>query len=180
MGSALATAVGASFTSAAADPSRVASQVVTGIGFIGAGVILKNGGSVKGLTTAATLWVSAGVGIAAGAGLLAPAVIATVLAMVLTLGLRLLKPVTSRGQRTLTVEYEQGHGTIGPLLRRLNALGGSVDRIDVTDDPDSSDRVRNVAIQVTSKQDEEFDEVVEFLRERPEVHQVEVTPGHVS
>ena len=78
------------------------------------------------------------------------------------------------------MEYEQGHGTIGPLLRRLNALGGSVDRIDVTDDPDSSDRVRNVAIQVTSKQDEEFDEVVEFLRERPEVHQVEVTPGHVS
>lgn len=52
-----------------ADPARVAAQVVSGISFLGAGVIFKNGGTVKGLSTAAGLWVTAGIGLAAGAGL---------------------------------------------------------------------------------------------------------------
>ena len=52
-----------------ADPARVAAQVVSGISFLGAGVIFKNGGTIKGLSTAAGLWVTAGIGLAAGAGL---------------------------------------------------------------------------------------------------------------
>lgn len=51
------------------DPSRVAAQVVSGIGFLGAGTIITKGGDVKGLTTAATLWVNAGIGMTIGAGL---------------------------------------------------------------------------------------------------------------
>lgn len=51
-----------------ADPTRVASQVVTGIGFLGGGAILRTGGTVKGLTTAATIWMNAAIGMAAGAG----------------------------------------------------------------------------------------------------------------
>ncbi len=51
------------------DPSRVAAQIVTGIGFLGAGAILREGFSVRGLTTAASLWVVAGVGMAVGLGL---------------------------------------------------------------------------------------------------------------
>ncbi len=51
------------------DPSRIAAQVVSGIGFLGAGTIITKGGDVKGLTTAATLWVNAGIGMAIGAGL---------------------------------------------------------------------------------------------------------------
>lgn len=56
------------------DPSRIASQVVTGIGFLGAGAILRNGGSVKGLTTAATIWVVAALGVFIGAGYVVPAI----------------------------------------------------------------------------------------------------------
>ncbi|BBE30417.1 methyltransferase [Tepiditoga spiralis] len=52
----------------AGDPGRIAAQVVSGIGFLGAGTILKNGNKVKGLTTAATLWVSASIGITFGSG----------------------------------------------------------------------------------------------------------------
>ena len=52
-----------------ADPARVAAQVVSGISFLGAGVIFKNGGTIKGLSTAAGLWVTAGIGLAVGAGL---------------------------------------------------------------------------------------------------------------
>ena len=53
----------------ATDPSRVAAQIVTGIGFLGAGAIIKYGPSVRGLTTAASLWAAAAIGMAAGAGL---------------------------------------------------------------------------------------------------------------
>jgi putative Mg2+ transporter-C (MgtC) family protein len=55
-------------TSAAIDPSRIAAQIVSGIGFLGAGAIIKDGASIRGLTTAASLWATAAVGLAAGAG----------------------------------------------------------------------------------------------------------------
>ncbi|MBO7728454.1 MAG: MgtC/SapB family protein [Oscillospiraceae bacterium] len=53
----------------AADPARLAAQVVSGVGFLGAGMIFKNGGSVTGLTTAAGIWAAAGIGLAVGAGM---------------------------------------------------------------------------------------------------------------
>ncbi len=58
------------------DPGRIAAQVVSGIGFLGAGAILKLGSNVKGLTTAASIWIVAGIGLAIGAGLYLPAFIA--------------------------------------------------------------------------------------------------------
>ena len=61
-----------------ADPTRIAAQIVTGIGFLGAGAIIRQGLSVRGLTTAATLWVAAAIGIAAGAGYYPGAVLGTV------------------------------------------------------------------------------------------------------
>ena len=64
------------------DPTRIAAQVVSGIGFIGAGTIIQARGGVKGLTTAASLWAVAGVGMAAGAGLYGVAVSGTVLMLV--------------------------------------------------------------------------------------------------
>ena len=54
----------------ALDPARIAAQIVTGIGFLGAGVIIKERGGIRGLTTAATLWFNAGVGMACGAGMI--------------------------------------------------------------------------------------------------------------
>src|SRR5206468_4649217 len=57
-----------------ADPTRIAAQIVTGIGFLGAGAIIRQGLSVRGLTTAATLWVVAAIGLAAGAGYYSAAV----------------------------------------------------------------------------------------------------------
>jgi putative Mg2+ transporter-C (MgtC) family protein len=68
-----------------ADPSRIAAQIVSGIGFLGAGAILKYGSSVRGLTTAASLWATAAVGMAAGAGAWIVAIVTTVL-IVLSLG----------------------------------------------------------------------------------------------
>ena len=64
-----------------ADPTRIAAQIVTGIGFLGAGAIIRQGLSVRGLTTAATLWVVAAIGMACGAGWYSAAAIATLVTL---------------------------------------------------------------------------------------------------
>ncbi|MFE0026474.1 MgtC/SapB family protein [Amycolatopsis sp. NPDC059021] len=71
-----------------ADPTRVAAQIVSGIGFLGAGVILRDGLSIRGLNTAATLWCSAAVGSLAGAGLYSVAAAGTVVVVAVNLALR--------------------------------------------------------------------------------------------
>ena len=68
LGSAVFTICSLTLGNGIGDPSRIAAQIVTGIGFLGAGTILRNRGSVHGLTTAATVWVNAALGIAAGGG----------------------------------------------------------------------------------------------------------------
>ena len=83
LGSALFTIVSAyAFSGEGADPTRIAAQIVSGIGFIGAGTILQYRGNIRGLTTAASLWSVAAVGMAAGAGLYVMAVIATALILI--------------------------------------------------------------------------------------------------
>ncbi|CCH30031.1 hypothetical protein BN6_27190 [Saccharothrix espanaensis DSM 44229] len=79
-----------------ADPTRVAAQVVSGIGFLGAGVILRDGLSVRGLNTAATLWCSAAVGSLAGAGLHLVAAVGTVAVIVVNIALRQLGRAVDR------------------------------------------------------------------------------------
>lgn len=74
-------AVAATGFSRVTDPARIAAQVVTGIGFLGAGVIIKEGLSIRGLTTAACLWVAAAIGMASGAGFFVIAVITTAIAL---------------------------------------------------------------------------------------------------
>jgi len=70
---------------AAVDPSRIAAQVVSGIGFLGAGAIIRFPQGIKGLTTAAGVWVASGIGLACGLGLYKPAVITTVFTLTILL-----------------------------------------------------------------------------------------------
>lgn len=70
------------FAAPGADPARIAAQIVTGIGFLGAGAILKDGGSIRGLTTAASLWAVAAVGMAAGAAAWGVAVATTTIVII--------------------------------------------------------------------------------------------------
>jgi putative Mg2+ transporter-C (MgtC) family protein len=95
-----------------ADPTRIAAQIVTGIGFLGAGAIIRQGLTVRGLTTAATLWVAAAIGIAAGAGYYSGAVIGTVVTLIALWPLRIaayqvferLRPE----ERSIVVDLRQG------------------------------------------------------------------------
>lgn len=72
------------------DPTRIAAQIVTGIGFLGAGAIIRHGASVRGLTTAATLWAVAAIGLACGAGYYGGAVATTIVVIVALGPVRLL------------------------------------------------------------------------------------------
>jgi putative Mg2+ transporter-C (MgtC) family protein len=90
--------------SGAADPTRVAAQIVSGIGFLGAGVILRDGLNVRGLNTAATLWCSAAVGALAGAGLYSVATAGTVVVLLVNIVLR------SAG-RMVDRQPQSGHDT---------------------------------------------------------------------
>ncbi len=118
-----------------ADPSRIAAQIVTGIGFLGAGAIIREGLSVRGLTTAATLWVVAAIGMACGAGYYWPAVAATVLTLLALWPLRIaayrlieqIKPEENR----ITVELREGAG-----LPQLLALVHNVRHIEVNEEVD--------------------------------------------
>ena len=80
------------------DPSRMAAQIVSGIGFLGAGTILRYGASVRGLTTAASLWAVAGVGIAVGAGFLSGAIMTGVLLIIVLFGLARLERAMRKEQ----------------------------------------------------------------------------------
>lgn len=78
------------------DPGRVAAQVVTGIGFLGAGAIIRERGSIRGLTTAACLWVAAAIGVACGAGMFAISLVVTAIALVSLLVLKQVEGVLNK------------------------------------------------------------------------------------
>lgn len=88
------------------DPGRIAAQIVSGIGFIGAGAIMVDRQSIHGLTTAAGIWVSAGIGMATAAGLYGLAVVTTVLALA---GLEIFGIVLFSGRRRKVPPGKDGH-----------------------------------------------------------------------
>ena len=106
------------------DPSRIAAQIVTGIGFLGAGVIFRQGFTVRGLTTAASLWVVAAIGMAAGAGYWAGAVLATAIGLISLRPLEWLKEhfLPERAATRMVVELEEGAST-GPVLETVERSG---------------------------------------------------------
>ncbi len=95
------------------DPSRIAAQVVSGIGFLGAGTILLRKEIVKGLTTAAAIWVVAAIGLACGAGLLLAAIFTTVLTIAV---LALLQPLRQRVRRSSEIHHLRIKVTAEPSL----------------------------------------------------------------
>jgi putative Mg2+ transporter-C (MgtC) family protein len=122
-----------------ADPTRIAAQIVTGIGFLGAGAIIRQGLSVRGLTTAATLWVVAAVGLAAGAGYYSAAVIATALVLLALHPLRIVAfRVLSRFRPEdgrLLVELPVGESP-GALIDEIERAGARIEAVDVSQEGD--------------------------------------------
>jgi putative Mg2+ transporter-C (MgtC) family protein len=122
-----------------ADPTRIAAQIVTGIGFLGAGAIIRQGFSVRGLTTAATLWVVAAVGLAAGAGYYSAAVITPALVLIALYPLRILAYQILRRFRVedgrLLVELPAGSPP-GGVIDEIERAGARINSVDVSQEGD--------------------------------------------
>ncbi len=108
-----------------ADPGRIAAQVVSGIGFLGAGTIMKEGSTVRGLTTAAGLWGVACVGLAVGAGMYIPAVVTSMLILfVLVYFVKFEEQITgSRLYKGVVVVVDDGPGQVGIIGSILGEMG---------------------------------------------------------
>jgi putative Mg2+ transporter-C (MgtC) family protein len=114
------------------DPSRVAAQIVSGIGFIGGGLIFVRGDAVRGLTTAAVVWVTAAVGMAAGAGLPLLALAATAGHFVVVFVFPSLAALMPRSRYIgfgLRVLYEDGRGILRGVLGEATRLGFAIVRV---------------------------------------------------
>jgi putative Mg2+ transporter-C (MgtC) family protein len=114
------------------DPSRVAAQIVTGIGFIGGGLIFVRGDAVRGLTTAAIVWVTAAIGMACGAGLAILAIVVTAAHFVVVFVYPSLVARLPRSRYAgfdLRVIYADGQGTLRDILAESSKLGFTIGRV---------------------------------------------------
>lgn len=130
------------------DPARIAAQVLTGIGFIGGGTVLRHGSSVYGLTTAATLWVAAAIGMACGAGSMGIALLATLLSVGVLVFIRIFET------NVLTTSTKN--------IKRL--------KLSISCKNENADEIHNFIIssfdymhEITRKQDEDENGLVEIL-----------------
>jgi putative Mg2+ transporter-C (MgtC) family protein len=152
------------------DHTRIAAQIIPGIGFIGAGSILHSRGSVSGLTTAATLFVVAGVGMATGGGLYLTAIFAT---MVILVALNVLGWMEERfSLKPLTITYE----VVGPgaedLVSAVNQVLEEEHRIMQTVQVGRSNSHFRVQFKIDATQ-KEHDALLSKLRQMPAAHRVE-------
>lgn len=108
LGTSVFVSLSASLSSQTLDPSRVLGQVVTGIGFIGAGVIMSKEGLVKGVTSAAIIWVLAGIGAAIGLDRTATALAVTFVTVGVLLGVELLESTFKKLRRGVHAKYRKG------------------------------------------------------------------------
>jgi putative Mg2+ transporter-C (MgtC) family protein len=152
---------------------RIAAQIVTGIGFLGAGAVLHSHGFVVGLTTAATIWVVAGIGMTVGAGFYGIAIFTTILSL---FTLTAMPFIESRVPSNRVYNYTV---TVSDLTRGLSALQSLLTELSVPatslnfrrDDPSSRIWFTVSAMRETN------DSIIARLSSLPEVREVEATPA---
>lgn len=159
----------------ALDPSRVAAQVVSGIGFLGAGSILLRGEIVRGLTTAASLWSVAAVGLAVGGGLYVAAIAATAIILFILAGI---KPVerwyfASRQRRELVIIAEHGRLTLHVLERELGAVSSRINTFIVQQSGDAAN-TDEILIAFSRMSESEFHPLLDKFRSIPGVLRLDV------
>lgn len=151
------------------DPSRIAAQVVSGIGFIGAGTIIFNHQIVRGLMTAASLWATAGIGLTAGAGMSWLALAATILTLVALEGLSLV--FRSLGSRRMVVVFSASDRTgVADTLDRIRTDGYMVVSYEVVPQVVGGDGITyRVTMVVKAKPGSDNNQLLALLRENTDI-----------
>lgn len=158
------------------DPSRVAAQVVSGIGFLGAGAILARGEIVRGLTTAASIWTVAAIGLAVGGGLYFAATVSTVVILAILAGVKPLEEAYRARNQSCRLRIEADHGILTPesLKELLGIRTGQIKRFLVkAQDIESPDDVMVILTKVSSSDISAFVGKLKRLAGVKSVHVVE-------
>jgi putative Mg2+ transporter-C (MgtC) family protein len=156
------------------DPTRIAAQIVTGIGFLGAGAILRYGTTVRGLTTAASLWVVAAIGMAVGAGAYLISLVTTAITILALLALR---PLRTRLVRGLKKEHEEFLVDAEPglemeqLVHDLGLQGIRIDHFRVEEE----DEMKQIVLFLTIPPEDRPEDVVARLSRLPGIRNVDWT-----
>ena len=149
------------------DPARVAAQVVSGISFLGAGVIFKNGSSIKGLTTAAVLWFTAGVGLGVGAGMIWVSIVGTMFVFLVQILLhRYAVGADAYSGNRLQFTVKNGHDFNAALTEQLKKWDAQI-----TDSKVNRRRDGTTEYELTIRRRTEisYDEMKAFMESRPEI-----------
>ena len=153
-----------------ADASRIASNVITGISFLGAGVIFVRGGSVKGLTTAAGIWATAAIGLALGAGMYTVGVLCTILVILLQFSLHKLLPGDMQSSKELMLVISKDYHTIMPQIRaRLEEMKVLVSGVEM-EKLDNGDT--RVSMEIRIHKDNISDQLLDLADEFPEIKSI--------
>lgn len=150
------------YTNGPSDPARLAAQIVSGIGFLGAGTILHKGISVSGLTTAASMWIVAGIGIASGVGMLVLATATTVLVRFILASYRLVNHIFKDKQNaTLQISVVRSEWEIGSFNSLFTSLSVVMQSFDIIYSDDN-----NIIIELAvSSRKTDMDVIMQCLRE---------------
>ena len=161
-----------------ADPSRMAQGIMTGIGFLGAGVIIKEGLTVRGLTTAASIWMTASIGIVIGMGLYFPAMLATIITVLTLSVFRWFESqIPAHMYAKFTVRFARGDNHMDE-----NALRALVSRHNIKAFESSyrlGDQGKSFEYEMTirTREKESFRKLAQNLVELEEVHEFDITPS---
>lgn len=148
------------------DPSRLAAQVISGIGFLGAGTIMRTGIGVSGLTTAASLWVSAAIGLAAGAGFYFGSILASLLVVISLFALNKLEKLFSRSKkvRELLITMDKSSPGLNEVLMHLNRSGLQINKLIIENEEGSGDQTANrcltIRIQLKLKKIRRYEDAI--------------------
>lgn len=152
---------------AGGDPGRIAAQIVTGVGFIGAGSILRDGNKISGLTTAAGVWLVAAIGMAVGYGEYIWAAVCAAAILLVQLGLRRTLSIVERMRHydTIYLTCDPSWAVVAKIQKQLEQQNIHLLKREIT----KQDNVFHVALVATFTGDE-FQNIAKELLEMPEVH----------
>ena len=140
------------------DPARIAAGVVTGVGFLGAGAIMQTKASVKGLTTAASLWVVAGIGLAVGSGLYFGAIFTTILTLVALFFFSRLEHTMIRRDwyKTIVVETKDGAMQLKAIRDILAEHGAGITDFEADKNDETGNMIIRLGLKLATARHDEF------------------------
>lgn len=155
------------------DPARLGAQVISGIGFLGAGTIIKQGVNVKGLTTAASLWAVACIGLTVGSGLYSAAAIAAVIVIITLFLLSKLESnmaEKAKNNPEVLIRLENKPGKLGEVASYIGKSGANITNVDIQDDEEAFLLVR---FTLRLPKGENKDDLISYLKTMPEISIIE-------